>query len=75
MQSSLLICVRPAIIVIFVELFLHNISYETVSNAELSKVSQEELTNEIEFDYYISTEKKKHYVIFHLQKVLLSHSF
>ena len=49
-----------------VEIFLHNISYENVSNTELSKVSQEELTNEIKFDYYISTEKKKHYVIFYL---------
>tara|TARA_Y100000994_G_C15703793_1_gene446505 strand:- start:6611 stop:10495 length:3885 start_codon:yes stop_codon:yes gene_type:complete len=49
-----------------VEIILKNLNYEIVSNSDLNMIEKEELTSEVRFNYYVTTEKKQNYVIFYL---------
>tara|TARA_Y100000994_G_scaffold246867_1_gene251064 strand:- start:5538 stop:9368 length:3831 start_codon:yes stop_codon:yes gene_type:complete len=49
-----------------VELSISNIIYTDLLDSELDKVMTQELTENVAYNYYISTEKKQHYLIFYL---------
>ena len=48
------------------ELTISDVEYLNILDSELNKVLGSELTNDIKYDYFIGTEKKKHYVYFYL---------
>ena len=57
-----------------VELRISDIIYLDVIDSELDKVITQELTENIQYNYYVSTEKKQHYLIFYLIPFIKSHN-
>ena len=49
-----------------VELSISNIIYADLLDSELDKVITQELTENVQYNYHISTEKKQYYLIFYL---------